>query len=128
MSGREREQMRKKLVPAIGLTLAVTLTAAACSSSKASDNGGGSSSSPKVTLSLVAYSTPQAAYTQIIKAFQQTPAGKNVSFTTSYGASGDQSRAVANGLKADVVAFSLAPDITRLVKANLVAKDWNSNQ
>lgn len=122
--------MRKKLVPAVGLTLAVTLTAAACggSSNSSSGNNAGSSSSPKVTLSLVAYSTPQAAYTEIIKAFQKTPAGKNVSFTTSYGASGDQSRAVANGLKADVVAFSLAPDITRLVKANLVAKDWNSNQ
>src|SRR5262249_41337561 len=65
---------------------------------------------------------------EIIKAFQQTPEGKNVTFTTSYGASGDQSRAVANGLKADIVAFSLAPDITRLVKANLVAKDWDSNQ
>ena len=119
--------MRNKLVPAIGVALAVTLTAAACGSSKSS-TGSGSSSSPKVKLSLVAYSTPQAAYTEIIKAFQKTPEGKNVTFTTSYGASGDQSRAVANGLKADVVAFSLAPDITRLVKANLVAKDWNSNQ
>ena len=46
-------------------------------------------------LSLVAYSVPQAAYAKLIKAFQATPAGKNVSFTQSYGASGDQSRAVA---------------------------------
>ena len=120
--------MRNKLLPAVGIALAVTLTAAACGSSSASSGSDGGSSSPKVTLSLVAYSTPQAAYTQIIKAFQQTPAGKNVSFTTSYGASGDQSRAVANGLKADVVAFSLAPDITRLVKANLVSPNWNANQ
>jgi sulfate transport system substrate-binding protein len=127
MSGRERELMRNKLVPAVGVALAVTLTAAACGSSSNSGSSGGSSS-PKVKLSLVAYSTPQAAYTEIIKAFQKTPEGKNVTFTTSYGASGDQSRAVANGLKADVVAFSLSPDITRLVKANLVAKDWDSNQ
>ena len=81
-----------------------------------------------MTLSLVAYSTPQAAYAKIIKAFQATPAGKNVKFTQSYGASGDQSRAVAAGQKADIVAFSLAPDIDRLVTANLVAADWNSNQ
>lgn len=119
--------MRKKLVSTVGLTLAVTLTAAACGSSKAS-TGDDISGGAKVKLSLVAYSTPQAAYTDIIKAFQKTPEGKNITFTTSYGASGDQSRAVANGLQADVVAFSLAPDITRLVKANLVAKDWNSDQ
>ena len=50
------------------------------------------------------------------------PAGKGVAFSESYGASGDQSRAVEAGLPADVVAFSLAPDMTRLVKAGLVAR------
>jgi sulfate transport system substrate-binding protein len=101
-----------------GLALAVSATAA-CS---------GGSSANSVTLSLVAYSTPQAAYQQIIKAFQKTPAGKDVKFTQSYGASGDQSRAVAAGQKADVVAFSLEPDVTRLVTGGLVASDWNSDQ
>ena len=43
------------------------------------------------------------------------------SFSESFGASGDQSRAVESGLAADVVAFSLAPDMTRLVKAGLVS-------
>jgi len=81
-----------------------------------------------VTLSLVAYSTPQAAYEKLIAAFGKTDAGRNVKFTQSYGASGDQSRAVAAGQKADIVAFSLAPDITRLVTANLVASDWNAGQ
>jgi sulfate/thiosulfate-binding protein len=118
--------MRKRWLSAAAVAVVAAVPLAACSSS--SDSSGGSSSSPKVTLSLVAYSTPKAAYTEIIKAFQATDAGKNVSFTTSYGASGDQSRKVAAGLKADVVAFSLEPDITRLVKANLVAKDWNSGQ
>lgn len=79
-----------------------------------------------VTLTLVAYSTPAEAYARIIPAFQQTPAGAGVQFHQSYGASGDQSRAVAAGLQADVVAFSLAPDITRLVSDGLVAKDWNA--
>ena len=77
-------------------------------------------------LSLVAYSTPQEAYTKIIAAFRSTPQGKSVRFTQSYGASGDQSRAVESGLGADVVAFSLEPDMTRLVKAGLVAPDWNA--
>ena len=90
-------------------------------------NAGGSSDQEKVTLSLVAYSTPQAAYEKIIKAFQKTPAGKNVKFTQSYGASGDQSRAVEAGQPADIVAFSLEPDMTRLVKAGIVAADWNTD-
>jgi sulfate/thiosulfate-binding protein len=91
-------------------------------------DSGSASAAGTVTLSLVAYSTPQAAYTKIITAFQATSAGRNVRFTTSYGASGDQSRAVASGLRADVVAFSLAPDVTRLVSAGLVASDWATNQ
>ena len=120
--------MRKRWLSAAAVAVVAAVPLAACGSSSSNSGSGGSSSAPKVTLSLVAYSTPQAAYTQIIKAFQATPAGQNVKFTTSYGASGDQSRKVAAGLTADVVAFSLAPDITRLVKANLVAKDWDSNQ
>jgi sulfate transport system substrate-binding protein len=76
------------------------------------------------TLSLVAYSTPSAAYSKLIPAFQSTPAGQGVSFQQSYGASGEQARAVIAGLKADVVEFSLEPDMTSLVKAGLVAKSW----
>jgi sulfate transport system substrate-binding protein len=81
-----------------------------------------------VSLTLVAYSTPQKAYlNSIIPAFQKTTAGKNITFQTSFGASGDQSRAVLNGLNADIVAFSLEPDINRLVKAGLVAGTWYKN-
>jgi sulfate/thiosulfate-binding protein len=79
-------------------------------------------------LALVAYSTPRDAYAQLTSAFQKTPAGKDVSFTQSYGASGEQSRAVASGLPADIVAFSLAPDITSLVQKKLVAPTWNRDK
>jgi len=82
---------------------------------------------PAARLSLVAYSTPQEAYGKIERAFQATPQGRNVTFTESYGASRDQSRAVAAGLGADVVAFSLEPDMTRLVKAGIVAPDSSRN-
>src|SRR5919202_4415591 len=78
------------------------------------------------SISLVAYSTPKEAYGQLIDAFGKTKAGKGVSFTQSYGASGDQAQAVLNGLRADVVALSLEPDMTRLVKERLVAKGWKS--
>ena len=79
-------------------------------------------------LTLVAYSTPQEAYDEIIPAFQQTPQGKGVEFEQSYGASGEQSRAVEAGLPADVVEFALDSDITRLVDAGLVDSTWNQNQ
>ena len=77
------------------------------------------------SLSLVAYSTPAAAYAKLIAAFQKTPDGAGVSFTQSYGGSGDQTRAVVAGLPADVVNLSLAPDVNALVKAGLVDASWN---
>ena len=106
-----------KFVVAIAAVAALALAAAGCGSS-----GGGSAKN----IALVAYSTPKEAYGALIPAFQKTPAGKGISFTQSYGASGDQSRAVEGGLHADVVEFSLEPDVTRLVKAGLVAPSWNS--
>ena len=64
-------------------------------------------------------------YDEIIPAWAKTPEGRGVSFKTSFGASGEQSRAVEAGLKADVVSFSIEPDITRLVEAGLVAETWD---
>src|SRR5467141_2700543 len=66
-------------------------------------------------INLVAYSTPAAAFAKIIPAFQDTAAGKGVSFSQSYGASGDQARAILGGLPSDVVDLSLQPDMTELV-------------
>src|SRR3954451_16559565 len=107
----------------------MTLLAALAGCGGAADNKDGSASTGGgggggAKLSLVAYSTPQVVYDDLIPAFQKTGAGKGVTFTQSYGASGDQSRAVENGQKADYVAFSLAPDVDRLVKDGLVADNW----
>src|SRR3954452_25047151 len=88
---------------------------------------GAQAASAKTTLSLVAYSTPKDAYAKIIPAFQGPSAGKNVSFNQSYGASGDQARAVGAGLSADLVALSLAPDISTLVKKGIVPTSWSQN-
>jgi sulfate transport system substrate-binding protein len=84
-----------------------------------------SAASSDTKLALVAYSTPREAYARLIPMFQKTPPGNGVSFTQSYGASGDQARAVAAGLDADIVALSLAPDVDDLVKAGLVDAKWN---
>ncbi len=110
--------MPKRTV-AIALSLiAATLGLAACGSS----GGGGGKH-----IALVAYSTPQGVFEKLIPAFEATTEGKGVSFSQSFGPSGEQSRSVANGLHADVVNFSLAPDVERLVKAGLVSPTWNQN-
>jgi len=102
----------------VGTFLVLAMLVAASASARSS--GG--------TISLVAYSTPRDAYGKLIPAFTDTSAGKGTSFQQSYGASGEQARAVIAGLKADVVAFSLEPDMTSLVKAHLVAPTWKKNK
>lgn len=120
------------------LALGAAISAAGCGGSSqaattgptraaaAQDGATGGSHGGAVTLNLVAYSTPKEAYAKLIPAFQRTPAGKGVGFHESYGSSGEQSRAVEAGLPADVVEFSLEPDMTRLVDAGIVGRDWNT--
>jgi sulfate/thiosulfate transport system substrate-binding protein len=84
---------------------------------------GGAASGKQV--SVVAYSVPKPAYDAMTAAFEKTSAGKNVSFKASYGASGDQSRAVLAGQPADYVTFSIEPDMTKLVP-KFVDSSWNS--
>jgi sulfate/thiosulfate transport system substrate-binding protein len=79
-------------------------------------------------LSLVAYSTPEEAYQALIPAFNKTPDGQGVQFSQSYGASGDQERAVEAGLAADVVEFAIQSDMTKLVDANKVSPDWDKGK
>ena len=107
------------------LAVIAALVATGCGG--ASDDSGATASSGgggDQTVSLVAYSTPEVVYDEIIPEFQKTPEGKGVEFKKSFGASGDQSRAVEAGLDADVVSFSLEPDMTRLVDAGLVDAGW----
>ena len=101
---------------------------AACGGTSSGSEGGGGGDGSGGKLTLVAYSTPEEAYKELIPAFNKTPEGKGVSFDQSYASSGEQSRAVEGGLPADVVEFSLEPDITRLVEAGLVDKNWNQNE
>src|SRR3981081_1854205 len=106
--------MQKVVMPtrtlATALSLIAALGLAACGSSGTSKS-----------LTLVAYSTPQSAFETLIPAFQATADGKGVTFGQSYGPSGQQSRAVAAGLHADVVNLSLETDVSKLVEAGLVS-------
>jgi len=119
--------IRKSWRPAAALAVTATLLAA-CGGGGSSDvAGGGNQPAAETTLTLVAYAVPEPGWSKIIPAFAATPEGKGVAVTTSYGASGDQSRAVVDGKPADIVNFSVEPDVSRLVKANKVAKDWNAD-
>lgn len=118
--------IRKSWRAATVLTATATLLAA-CGGGSSDVAGGGEQPAAETTLTLVAYAVPEPGWSKIIPAFAATPEGKGVGVTTSYGASGDQSRAVVDGKPADIVNFSVEPDVTRLVKADKVAKDWNAD-
>jgi sulfate/thiosulfate transport system substrate-binding protein len=117
--------MRIRIALAVALAAGLAALTAGCGGAEegAAAGGGG-----RGELSLVAYSTPREAYEEIIPAFQETEAGQGIDFEQSYAASGEQRRAVEAGLPADVVAFSLEPDVTALVDAGLVDASWNQDE
>ena len=103
----------------------VVLALAGCGGS--SSDGAAPAGKSGGDIRLVAYSTPREAYAKLIDLYS-SGAGEGVDFTQSYGSSGEQSRAVEAGLDADVVAFSLEPDMTRLVEAGVVADSWKAGE
>jgi sulfate transport system substrate-binding protein len=113
--------MKMKIKAAAAASVAGVLALTGC----ASASGGGSGSSE--TISVNAFSVMEAANEPVFEDFQGTDAGDGLEFQTSYGASGDQSRAVVAGADADVVHYSLETDVTRLVDEGLVAEDWKDN-
>jgi sulfate transport system substrate-binding protein len=128
-----RETRRRSVkvgLPAALFTLLIALALADCGggdSTSSSDSGStGGSSSSGGSLDVVGYSTPEAVYTERLEpAFEGTPEGGGVSFSNSFGASGDQSRAVAAGQPASIVHFAQAGDMERLVEeGELVSKAW----
>jgi sulfate transport system substrate-binding protein len=114
--------MTRKLA---GATVLAVLALAGCGG--ASSEGSAPAGAEGGNIRLVAYSTPREAYAKLIDLYRGG-AGEGVSFDQSYGSSGEQSRAVEAGLRADVVAFSLEPDMTRLVESGVVAQDWNAGE
>ena len=125
-----RRRSVKLGLPAALLALLIAVFAAGCgSSSDSSDSTSGGSGSGG-SLSVVGYSTPESVYQEALEpGFEATPEGSGVSFSNSFGASGDQSRAVVAGQPASVVHFAQAGDMERLVEeGGLVAKDWDKQK
>jgi sulfate transport system substrate-binding protein len=112
----------------VGLSLSAVI--AACS--EGGNQNAGSSGSPgtqggKAELTLVSYAVTQAAYQQIIPKFTaqwKQQHNQDVTFNQSYGGSGSQTRAVIDGLEADVVTLALALDIKKIEKAGLIQPGW----
>ena len=107
---------------ALIVAASAALALSACSTQ--SDGGDGDGGE---TISVNAFSVMEAANEPVFEDFEGTDDGDGVTFETSYGASGDQSRAVVAGADADVVHYSLETDVTRLVDEGLVAEDWKDN-
>jgi len=120
-----RRRRGTAVLPLALLVLLMGLIAAGCGSDD--DSATGSSSGGK--LDVVGYSTPEAVYEEALEpGFESTPDGEGVSFSNSFGASGDQSRAVEAGQPASVVHFAQGGDMIRLVESGQVAPDWDKQK
>lgn len=113
--------MNSKWKAASAASVVAAMALAGCGS----DSGSASGDTAKSTVSLVGFSILEQANKEVIADFAKTADGKGVTFQQSYGASGDQSRAVVGGQKADLVHLSLEPDVQRLVDSKQVSPDWN---
>lgn len=121
---RARGVLRLRNVVAFTLIVSVL---AACRGGASDVVGGGGPTDARTSITLVAYAVAEPGWSTVIPAFNAGEEGKDVQVITSYGASADQSRAVTEGKPADLVNFSVEPDITRLVEAGKVADDWDKD-
>ncbi|BAZ64058.1 sulfate ABC transporter periplasmic sulfate-binding protein [Calothrix sp. NIES-4105] len=84
-----------------------------------------SNKDPEITL--VSFAVTKAAHEAIIPKFVEKwkqEKNQNVTFKTSYGGSGSQTRAVIDGLEADIVHLALAGDTQKIEKAGLIQPGW----
>ncbi len=127
LPSRSFSSVRRSL--ALGLvSLVLTLSIAACGGNTSSSSS--NSGNKDIELTLVGYAVPKAAHDAIIPKFveqwKKDHAGQKVTFKQSYGGSGTQTRAVVDGLEADVVHLAIGADVNKLVKAGLVKEDWTT--
>ena len=87
----------------------------------------GASPGGEQELLLVSYAVTKGAYDRILPKFEaewKTKTGQSLRINTSYGGSGSQTRAVIDGLEADVVTLALGADVLKLQQAGLVDAGW----
>ncbi|OUC12683.1 MAG: sulfate-binding protein [Alkalinema sp. CACIAM 70d] len=126
----------KSLKSLVGLFLvgaALSVSLAACSGGNQSNSPASSGNSAggekqNIELTLVGYAVPKAAHDAIIPKFQEQwkkdHNGQTVTFKQSYGGSGTQTRAILDGLEADIAHLAIGADVNKLVKGGFVKEDW----
>ncbi|MBD2186553.1 sulfate ABC transporter substrate-binding protein [Pseudanabaena mucicola] len=80
-----------------------------------------------VQLTLVSFAVTKQAYKEIIPKFVekwQKEHNQKVTFGQSYGGSGAQTRAVIDGLDADIVHLALEGDTSKIEQAGLINQGW----
>ncbi|WP_137723672.1 sulfate ABC transporter substrate-binding protein [Prescottella subtropica] len=122
---RRRSPLFPTALVAFAATALTTLTACSGGSSDVAGGGDPTSDGSGGAINLFAYAVPKPGFDKVTAAFAETADGAGVQFNASYGPSGDQSRKVRDGARADIVGFSVEPDVTRLVDAGLVDEGWN---
>jgi ABC-type sulfate transport system substrate-binding protein len=113
----------------ITLSLAIVSCQQGTPNNPTASTGGGSPAANKgnVELTLVSFAVTKAAHEAIIPKFieqWQKEKGQTVTFSQSYGGSGSQTRAVIDGLEADIVHLALALDTAKIEKAGLIQPGW----
>ncbi|WP_041229646.1 sulfate ABC transporter substrate-binding protein [Rippkaea orientalis] len=109
------------------MVLGVVVSSAIAACSTPNNAVDANQSNQPIKLTLVSYAVTQSAYEQIIPKFTEEwrkKTGQTVVFEQSYGGSGSQTRAVVDGLEADVVALALALDTKKIEKAGLIDPGW----
>lgn len=111
----------------VGVSLSVAIAACSPSGNNQTQTAQGNAGKKDVELTLVSFAVTKAAHDKIIPKFVEQwkkDHNQNVTFKQSYGGSGSQTRAVIDGLEADVVHLALALDTKKIEKAGLIQSGW----
>ncbi len=111
----------RRFILAAAAAAGLTVTLGACSGGATGDS---------IELTNVSYDPTRELYQEINPAFArlwQEKTGKAVTFRMSHGGSGKQSRAIIDGLEADVATLALAHDIDSIAeRGKLLPADWQA--
>lgn len=120
-----RGAWRAPLTRTLALSLGGTLLLASCGAPR-EPSANGESGQPQELL-VVSYAVTKGAYDRILPRFAadwKAKTGQELRIRTSYGGSGTQTRAIIDGLDADVATLALAADVLKLQKAGLIQPGW----
>jgi sulfate/thiosulfate transport system substrate-binding protein len=111
----------------VGMSLSLAIAACSGNSSNSATDNPSANKKRDVEVTLVSFAVTRSAHDAIIPKFAQKwkqEHNQNVRFNQAYGGSGSQTRAVIDGLEADIVHLALALDTKKIEKAGLIEPGW----